>query len=328
MASEKKLDLSTAAKELRKAMKGIGTDEAALIKNIVPFNNTELQQLIETYRKEVQRDLIPDLKSETSGNFRELLLALLTPSDTYDSRLVRKAIEGIGTNEKLLSEVICTRTPEELARIAKRYEAEFQKDMIKDIKSDTGGLYQRTLLACFGDGRKGGVNKDKVAKDVVALYNAGEKKWGTDEDTFINLIAGQPRAHVEAVALEYGMKYGKHFNSVLSSEMSGDLKYALQILSTPLPIFWADQFNLAMKGVGTDDTKLIRTLVSTHSRNLRAVTVQYLQSYKTSLKQAFTSETSGDYKKTLLAICDHFTAGSDSSSSSSSSASASTEAVG
>jgi len=327
MASEKKLDLPTAAKELRKAMKGIGTDEASLIKNIVPFNNTELQELIEVYRKEIQRDLIPDLKSETSGNFRDLLIALLTPSDTYDSHLVRKAIQGIGTNEKLLTEVICTRSPEELGRIAKRYESEFQKDMVKDIKSDTSGLYQRTLLACFGDGRKGGVNKDKVAKDVVALYNAGEKKWGTDEDTFINLIAGQPRAHVEAVALEYGMKYGKHFNSVLSSEMSGDLKYALQVLSTPLPIYWADQFNLAMKGVGTDDTKLIRTLVTTHSRNLRAVTVQYLQSYKTSLKQAFTSETSGDYKKTLLAICDHFTAGSDSSSSSSS-VSENTGAVG
>jgi len=197
-----------------------------------------------------------------------------------------------------------------LAAIAKRYESEFQKDIIKDIKGDTSGLYQKTLLACFGDGRKGGVNKDKVAKDVVALYNAGEKKWGTDEDTFINLIVGQPRAHVEAVALEYGMKYGKHFNSVLSSEMSGDLKYALQTLSTPLPAFWADQFNLAMKGIGTDDTKLVRTLVSTYSRCLREVTVQYLQLYKKSLKEAFGGETSGDYKKLLQAICDRFTASS------------------
>jgi len=302
------VDYATAAKELRKAMKGMGTDEAAVIKNIVPFTNSELQQLVETYRKEIQRDLVPDIKSETGGNFRELLVALLTPSDTYDSHLVRKAIEGIGTNEKLLTEVICTRTPDELAQIAKRYEAEFQKDMIKDIKGDTGGLYKKCLLACFADGRKGGVNKDKVAKDVVTLYNAGEKKWGTDEDTFINLIAGQPRAHVEAVALEYGMKYGKHFNSVLSNEMSGDIKYALQTLSTPLPIFWADQFNLAMKGLGTDDSKLMRTLLSVHSRCLREVSVQYLQTYKTNLKQAFSSETSGDYKKTLLAICDHFTA--------------------
>jgi len=110
MASEKKVDLSTAAKELRKAMKGMGTDETALIKNIVPFTNTELQQLIEVYRKEIQRDLVPDIKSETSGNFKELLLALLTASDTYDSRLVRKAIEGIGTNEKLLTEVIYPHT--------------------------------------------------------------------------------------------------------------------------------------------------------------------------------------------------------------------------
>jgi DNA-directed RNA polymerase subunit F len=308
MASEKKLDLVTAAKELRKAMKGIGTDEAALIKNIVPFNNNELQQLIEIYRKEIQRDLIPDIKSETSGNFRKCILSLLTAWDTYDSHLVREAIEGLGTNEKLLTEVICTRTPDELKAIAKKYEGEYQKDILKDIKGDTSGDYQKVLFACFGDGRKGGVDKAKVAKDVEALYNAGEKKLGTDEDTFIKLIAGQPRAHVEVVALEYGMKYGKHFSSVISSEMSGPLKYALQVLSTPLPQFFAEQFNAAMKGAGTNDDKLIRTLCSSYHRCLREVTVQYLTQYKVNLKNAFADETSGDYKKILTAICDVYTA--------------------
>jgi len=307
MSSEKKHDYAAAAKDLRKAMKGMGTDEAALIKTIVPFQNAELQTLIDVYRKEIQRDLVPDIKSETGGNFREVLLALLTPADTYDSHLCNKAIAGLGTNEKLLSEVICTRTPDELAALAKKYEGEFQKDVKEAIKGDTSGDYRKVLLACFGDGRKGGVIKEKVAKDVETLYNAGEKKLGTDEDTFIKLIAGQPRAHVEAVALEYGMKYGKHFNTVLSSEMSGALKYALQVLSTPLHQFWAEQFNLAMKGVGTDDTKLIRTLISVHSRCLREVSVQYLQLYKTSLKAACASETSGDYKKILVAICEHFT---------------------
>jgi DNA-directed RNA polymerase subunit F len=308
MASEKKLDLATAAKELRKAMKGIGTDEAALIKNIVPFNNTELQQLIETYRKEIQRDLIPDISSETGGNFKHVLLSMLTAWDTYDSHLCRDAIAGIGTNEKILTEVICTRTPDELKAIAKRYEGEYQKELLKDIKSDTSGDYQKVLLACFGDGRKGGVDKAKVAKDVEALYAAGEKKMGTDESTFIKLIAGQPRAHVEAVALEYGMKYGKHFSTVLSSETSGSFKYALQVLTTPLPEFFSEQFNTAMKGVGTDDNRLVRTLCTTYHRCLREVTVQYLKMYKTNLKQAFADEASGDYKKILTAICDVYTA--------------------
>jgi annexin A7/11 len=308
MSSEKKIDLSTAAKELRKAMKGMGTDEAAIIKSIVPFNNAELQQLIDVYRKDIQRDLIPDLKSECGGNFLKVLLALLTAWDTYDSHLVHDAIAGLGTNEKLLTEVICTRTPDELAQIAKKYNGEFQKDMVEAIKSDTSGDYRAVLLACFGGGRKGGVNKDKVAKDVEALYNAGEKKIGTDENTFVAIIAGQPRAHVEAVALEYGMKYGKHFSEVVKSEMSGALKYALQVLTEPLPSFWAEQFNIAMKGLGTDDSKMIRTLCTTYHRCLREVTVAYLQKYKTNLKAAFADECSGDYKKLLVAIAEQYTA--------------------
>jgi len=308
MASEKKLDLSTAAKELRKAMKGMGTDEAAIIKNIVPFNNSELQQLIDVYRKDIQRDLIPDLKSECGGNFLKVLLSLLTAWDTYDSHLIHDAIAGLGTNEKLLTEVICTRTADELNAIAKKYNAEYQKDMIEAIKSDTSGDYRKVLLACFSDSRKGGVSKDKVAKDIEALYNAGEKKLGTDENTFISLIAGQPRAHVEAVALEYGMKYGKHFSEVVKSEMGGALKYALQVLTEPLPSFFAEQFNSAMQGLGTDDSRLIRTLCVTYHRCLREVTIAYLQKYKKNMKAAFADECSGDYKKLLVAIADVYTA--------------------
>jgi DNA-directed RNA polymerase subunit F len=304
MAEKKKPDLVTAAKELRKAMKGIGTDEDTLIKYIVPYNNAELQKLVETYRKEISRDLIPDITSETGGDFRRVLLSLLTPWDTYDSHAIREAIAGLGTDEKMLTEIVCTRSPDELVAIRKKYEGEYQKDMLEDIKKDTSGDYQKLLLACFGDGRKGGVDKAKVAKDVEALYNAGEKKVGTDEGTFIKILASQPRAHVEAVALEYGLKHGKHLHSVLSSEMSGPLKYGLQALSTPLPIYFAEQFHNAMKNVGTNDSKLICTLCSTYHRCLREVTLKYLEMYKKSLKQAFTDECSGHYRKILTALCD------------------------
>jgi len=207
--------------------------------------------------------------------------------------------------------VICTRTPDELVDLGKKYNGEFQKDMVAAIKSDTSGDYQKVLLACFTDSRKPTgkeLDKNKVAKDVEALYNAGEKKMGTDESTFINLIAGQPRDHVCQVALEYGLKYGKHFSTVIKSETSGPFKYALTVLTTPLNIYFAEQFNDAMEGLGTNDSKLIRTLCSTYHRNLREVTVQYLQTYKKSLKQAFTDEASGDYKKLLTSICDVYTA--------------------
>jgi len=307
--TEKKLDLATAAKDLRKALSSFMTDNSEIIKVIVPYNNDELQQLIEVYRRDIQRDLIPDIEKNTHGEFKKVLLAMFTAWDSYDAQQVHKAITGLTTNERHLTEIICTRAPEELAAIAKKFEGEFQKDMAAAIKKDTSGHYQRLLLTCLGGGRSAKdftLDKAKVAKDVEALYAAGEKKWFTDEDTFIKIIAGQPRPHVEAVGLEYGLKYGKAFHEVLAKECGGDSRYALQILTTPLPDFYAEQYHQALKGIGTDDQKLIRTLTETYHRGLREVTIKYLELYKVTLKTAVGKE-SGNYKKILDAIIDHHT---------------------
>jgi len=180
--SESKLDMGAAAKDLRKALSSFMTDNTEIIKVIIPYNNEELQELIEVYRKEVQRDLIPDIEKNCHGEFKKVLLAMFTAWDTYDAHQVRKAIAGLGTNERHLSEIVCMRTPEELVKIGRKYEAEFQKPMIEAIKKDTSGHYQRLLLTVLtGEGRsaKGHkLDKSKVEKDVEALYAAGEKKNG------------------------------------------------------------------------------------------------------------------------------------------------------
>lgn len=210
---------------------GIGTNNDVLINTLSVFTNAELQTLVECYREEIQRDLIPDIKSETSGHFMEVLLGMLTPTATYDSHLIRNSIHGIGTNEDLLIEVICTRTPEELTCAGVKYEKEFLKPMWKDIEGDVGGKF-KTLIQTLQSRPSGvsSVNDEKVKKDVDALYKAGEGKLGTNETVFIELIAGQTRAHVERVALEYGIKYGNHLSKAIDKEMSGALKTSLMTL--------------------------------------------------------------------------------------------------
>lgn len=64
----------------------------------------------------------------------------------------------------------------------------------------------------------------------LKTFLLGAAKLGTDEAVFINIIAGQPRDHVERVALEYGMKYGKHFAELLKSETSGAIRTFLTFL--------------------------------------------------------------------------------------------------
>ena len=62
------------AADLRKAMKGLGTDEDAIIKIVANRKNSERQQIKECYKTAYGRDLMVDLKKELSGNLEDAVL--------------------------------------------------------------------------------------------------------------------------------------------------------------------------------------------------------------------------------------------------------------
>ena len=62
----------------------------------------------------------------------------------------------------------------------------YLKDMEKDVKDDTSGCFKKLLVAQMQAKRSENPEYDRTAakNDAAALFNAGEKKWGTDESTF------------------------------------------------------------------------------------------------------------------------------------------------
>lgn len=57
-----------------------------------------------------RQDLQEVLESELSGHFKKTALALLDRPSEYDARQLQKAMKGLGTDEAMLIEVLCTRT--------------------------------------------------------------------------------------------------------------------------------------------------------------------------------------------------------------------------
>ena len=77
----------------------------------------------------------------------ELILALFMPPTYYDAWSLRDAMKGAGTQERVLIEILCTRTNQEIREIVRCYQSEFGRDLEKDIRSDTSGHFERLLVS-------------------------------------------------------------------------------------------------------------------------------------------------------------------------------------
>lgn len=297
---------------LRKAMKGFGTNEKALTANICDKTFEEMQQISSDYKETYDRDLIKDLKSELSGNYEKVLVGLCTPRAEYDAQLLHKAFAGLGTNEKLMAEVACFRTKDELKEIEEAYNTLYsdEDDLITRIENETSGNLEKLMLKIFepADPDKDPEDSDAVRADVEKLYKAGQGKLGTDEGVFIRIIGGSSREYCEKLYWSYAenTKKGWSLTRAIKSEFSGKLEKMLVALVTPMYVYFGDELWDSMDGMGTNESKLIRCIICMKERALQEIAEKYLEKRGKTLEAHIKSETSGNFEKSLIAILDNF----------------------
>lgn len=141
------------AKKLRKAMKGAGTNEAIINKIIAGRSLAQRQAILEAYNAMYKRDLLKDFHDELSGFYREMIMALMTDPSEFAAKEVKRAVQGIGTDDRSLIELICSRTGAELRPIKEAYERLYSTTMADDVRSDTSGDYRELLLALIQNER-------------------------------------------------------------------------------------------------------------------------------------------------------------------------------
>ncbi|NXM64008.1 ANX11 protein, partial [Illadopsis cleaveri] len=296
------------AEVLRKAMKGFGTDEQAIIDCLGSRSNKQRQQIILSFKTAYGKDLIKDLKSEISGNFEKTILAMMKTPVMFDAYEIKEAIKGVGTDENCLIEILASRSNEHIQELSRVYKAEYKKTLEEAIKSDTSGHFQRLLISLAQGNRDESTNVDMsvVQRDVQELYAAGENRLGTDESKFNAILCARSRAHLRAVFSEYQRMCNRDIESSICREMSGDLERGMLAVVKCLkntPAFFAERLYKAMKGAGTKDRTLIRIMVSRSEVDLLDIRAEYKRMYGRSLYSDITGDTSGDYRKILLKLC-------------------------
>lgn len=218
-------------------MKGLGTDEQAIIDILTARTNAQRQQIVEYFLAEYGRDLIKDLKSELGGKFEDVIVALMCPPVVYLCKELHKAMDGIGTRETALVEILCTKTNAEIKEIVKAYEDFYERPLVEHLCSETSGSFGRLLTLIVTGVREESDTVDTALalEQAEKLYAAGEKKLGTDEEVFYRIMAHASYAQLRSVFDEYKKLSGRSIEQAIKHEMSGEFADAMHAIG----MLWA-----------------------------------------------------------------------------------------
>jgi len=284
-----------------------GKDENYFIELTSNKTNSERVKLRDDYKAKFGRDLLEDFEKNFKSDFLETLIGVFKSPEEYDADLLYKAMKGIGSDKDIITEVLCFRNPDRINQIKAKFQEKYGKDLVAEIKSETSGDYQKIVLRLLeGDRTQDGkADLQKCSGIAEELYKAGEGKIGTDEATFIKYFTSLAPNELLLVCKEYHKKYKKNMLDVIENEFGGDAKKLMTVILYSLfspSEFFAKQIMDSIKGVGTDDVKLIRSIITRYSIDMKKVKKYFKKMYNKELLDEVKEDVSGSYGKILEAL--------------------------
>jgi len=147
--------------------------------------------------------------------------------------------------------------------------------------------------------------KKTAETDARDLYSAGEGKWGTDESKFNMIFATRSFAQLKAIFNAYQKLKGSDMETAIEKEMSGDIRRAyltlIRWIKDPIT-YYSEVLYMSMKGLGTDDRTLIRTVLARCEIDLGTIKKKFEKLHQKTLDRAVKKETSGHYRNIMLAL--------------------------
>ena len=284
-----------------------GKDENYFIDLTLNKTNSERIKLRDDYKAKFGRDLLEDFEKNFKSDFLETLIGVFKSPAEYDADLLYKAMKGIGSDKDIITEVLCFRNPERINQIKEKFQEKYGKDLVAEIKSETSGDYQKIVLKLLeGDrAQDGKADVEKCAGIAEELYKAGEGKIGTDESIFIKYFTSLSPNELLIVCKEYHKKYKKNMLDVIENEFGGNEKKLLTVMLYALfspSEFFAKQIMESIKGIGTDDVKLIRSVITRYSIDMKKVKKYFKKMYNKELLDEVKDDVNGSYGRILEAL--------------------------
>jgi len=240
-----------------------------------------------------------------------------------DVETLKKAMDGLGTEEDLIVEVLGRRTASQRIAIAEAYKSSYGVDLRKELASELSGDFAELVDLMF-------YNQAELKAQICYKAIRGA---GTDELALIEVICTSTRQELTELKHEYAkvvQQHGKQASlDTLEDHIMADTtgyfeKILVALLAAQRPEPTEEQikkmmsngietfidkkaamadaqalYNAGEKIMGTDEAVFIKILCNTSPWQLQAISNEYEKLSKMRLLEAIASETSGDFKRAL-----------------------------
>ena len=220
------------ADELRKAMKGAGTNEDTLIEIIGSRPPQVLLQIKKKYSEKHGRDLEKDVESETSGILRKLLVSLLeckrntnTQPDLERCKAIAEEIyqageARFGTTESVFIKYFCNLSPKELEQVGVDYKKKVGHTILQAIEKEFSGDPKKLLLTI--------VYANLIPEEYFARrVHDAVKGLGTKDHLLIRVLVSRSEIDMPKIKEKYKELFHKDMYEDVKNDTSGDYRELL-----------------------------------------------------------------------------------------------------
>ena len=143
----------------------MGTDEAVFIDILTSASRAQVQAIKAAYEKAHGHSLESAVKSETSGDFARVLVALLEEPVDFYARALKNAFKGLGTDEFAVARILGGNDKEMVEKIAARYEEKYDKSLVDGVSSEISGNFKRAAIMWVAGGAPAELVKEGGGQD-------------------------------------------------------------------------------------------------------------------------------------------------------------------
>eukprot|EP00246_Nothoceros_aenigmaticus_P004000 TRINITY_DN15265_c0_g1_i1.p1 TRINITY_DN15265_c0_g1~~TRINITY_DN15265_c0_g1_i1.p1 ORF type:complete len:313 (-),score=34.86 TRINITY_DN15265_c0_g1_i1:182-1120(-) len=221
------------AQLLHESFAGAGTKDTTLIDILCTRTSAQLQLIQQAYLGKYGSNLESDITCETSGYYRQLLLALLnqfrpdTPVVNWElaraeaRELYRAGEARAGTDEESYIRVLSARGPAQLAATLAAFKEMHGHSLEEAVTKETSGSFRRALRAIL--------MANYPAKYFAQALSKATKGSVWDTDRLTQLIVTRAEIDMQYIKAEFQSAYQKPLERVIG-ELSGDYRHFLLAL--------------------------------------------------------------------------------------------------